>query len=235
MLSHDTPQRCDMVDLYYALYGTKRPFCLAQQELSFLKPERVSPTFDRGYRELEHSHEVGHDSDLEWERERIREKDRLEREKEKERLEREKREKEREKEKEKERATEKELDSDRQLEFGVDVSFHFFNLSMNIFVHLEWQIYIPAFFFAFKVKTEVEFQEEVDLGPVFIDDIPPPSLKRKATSPIMLSREPEVMSADDNLELITVEVVAGDEAKVRVKVLYDCNYSKLSQQALSRK
>ena len=68
------------------------------------------------------------------------------------------------------------------------------------------------------MKSEVEFQQEVDLGPVYIDDVPP-SLKRKATSPLMLSREPEVMPADDNLELITVEVVAGDEAKVRIKVL----------------
>ena len=139
MLSHDTPQRCDMVDLYYALYGTKRPFCLAQQELAFLKPERVSPTFDRSYREIENSLEVGHDPDLEWERERIREKDRLEREKEKERLEKERREKEREKEKEKERerekekererekerALEKELNSTEVLEFGVDVSKFF--------------------------------------------------------------------------------------------------------------
>lgn len=27
-LSHDTKLRCDLVDLYYALYGTKRPLCL---------------------------------------------------------------------------------------------------------------------------------------------------------------------------------------------------------------
>ncbi|KAJ1521858.1 hypothetical protein ONE63_002203 [Megalurothrips usitatus] len=91
MLSHDTKQRCDMVDLYHALYGTKRPFCLAQQEMSFLKPERtISPTFDRNYNrdlDLDHPPEDIPETDLEWERERIREKDRQEREKE--RLERE--------------------------------------------------------------------------------------------------------------------------------------------------
>ncbi|XP_060530001.1 transcription initiation factor TFIID subunit 2 isoform X2 [Cylas formicarius] len=36
MLSHDTRLRCDMVDLYYALYGTKRPLCLPLPELSGL-------------------------------------------------------------------------------------------------------------------------------------------------------------------------------------------------------
>lgn len=60
-------------------------------------------------------------------------------------------------------------------------------------------------------------QEEVDLGPVFIDEVPH-STKRKATSPLMMNQDPDVMSADDNLELITVEVVAGDEGKVRIKV-----------------
>lgn len=68
-----------------------------------------------------------------------------------------------------------------------------------------------------QVKTEIELQEEVDLGPVFIDE-EPHSSKRKATSPLMMNRDPELMSADDNLELITVEVVAGDEGKVRIKV-----------------
>ena len=64
-------------------------------------------------------------------------------------------------------------------------------------------------------------QEELDLGPVFIDEVPHGS-KRKATSPLIMSREPEVMSTDDNLELITVEVVAGDEGKVRIKVRFHC-------------
>lgn len=119
-----------MVDLYYALYGTKRPFCLAQQDLAFLKPERVSPTFDRSYNrdsDIEHAHPVGHDPDLEWERERIREKDRLERERERLEREREKerekeKEREREKKREKEKAAEKERESSKNLEFGVHVS-----------------------------------------------------------------------------------------------------------------
>lgn len=36
MLSHDTRHRCDLVDLYYTLYGTKRPLCLPLTELSGL-------------------------------------------------------------------------------------------------------------------------------------------------------------------------------------------------------
>lgn len=148
MLSHDTPQRCDMVDLYYALYGTRRPFCLAQQELSFLKPERVvSPAFDRSYRDndLDHGHDLGPDHDLDWERERIREKDRLERERERMDREREKereREREREREKEREREREKEREKKREkeraaekeqnpLEFGVDVRFISLNLTLQ--------------------------------------------------------------------------------------------------------
>lgn len=34
MLSHDTRLRCDLVDLYYTLYGTKRPVCIPLIELS---------------------------------------------------------------------------------------------------------------------------------------------------------------------------------------------------------
>lgn len=34
MLSHDTRLRCDLVDLYYTLYGTKRPVCLPIPELA---------------------------------------------------------------------------------------------------------------------------------------------------------------------------------------------------------
>lgn len=44
MLSHDARLRCDMVDLYYALYGTKRPQCLPTAELSAMfKPQRIAP------------------------------------------------------------------------------------------------------------------------------------------------------------------------------------------------
>lgn len=45
-LSHDTRLRCDMVDFYYSLYGTKRPLCLpsTNSELSALyKPQKVAP------------------------------------------------------------------------------------------------------------------------------------------------------------------------------------------------
>ncbi|XP_074031440.1 TATA-box binding protein associated factor 2 [Leptinotarsa decemlineata] len=34
MLSHDTRLRCDLVDLYYSLYGTKRPVCIPVAQLS---------------------------------------------------------------------------------------------------------------------------------------------------------------------------------------------------------
>lgn len=34
MLSHDTRLRCDLVDLYYTLYGTRRPVCLPIPELA---------------------------------------------------------------------------------------------------------------------------------------------------------------------------------------------------------
>lgn len=34
MLSHDTRLRCELVDLYYTLYGTRRPTCLPVPELA---------------------------------------------------------------------------------------------------------------------------------------------------------------------------------------------------------
>lgn len=41
MLSHDTRLRCDLVDLYYKLYGSKRPTCLPIPELAgVLKPQK---------------------------------------------------------------------------------------------------------------------------------------------------------------------------------------------------
>lgn len=36
MLSHDTRIRCDLVDLYYTLYGNRRPICIPLPELSGL-------------------------------------------------------------------------------------------------------------------------------------------------------------------------------------------------------
>lgn len=43
MLSYDARLRCDMVDLYYALYGTKRPPCLVNSELSAMfRPQKAS-------------------------------------------------------------------------------------------------------------------------------------------------------------------------------------------------
>ncbi|GJQ75752.1 putative zinc ion binding protein [Trypoxylus dichotomus] len=42
MLSHDSKLRCDFVDLYYKLYGLKRPTCLPIPELAgILKPQKV--------------------------------------------------------------------------------------------------------------------------------------------------------------------------------------------------
>uniref|UniRef100_A0A182VCN1 Transcription initiation factor TFIID subunit 2 n=1 Tax=Anopheles merus TaxID=30066 RepID=A0A182VCN1_ANOME len=51
-LSHDTRLRCDMVDLYYTLYGVRMPACLSNQELgSILRAQKPSSGFgysDRG-------------------------------------------------------------------------------------------------------------------------------------------------------------------------------------------
>lgn len=42
MLSHDTKLRCDLVDLYYTLYGNKRPVCLPIPELAgVMKPQKI--------------------------------------------------------------------------------------------------------------------------------------------------------------------------------------------------
>lgn len=44
MLSHDPKLRCDLVDFYYTLYGTKTPLCLPIPELAMLKPIKVEPS-----------------------------------------------------------------------------------------------------------------------------------------------------------------------------------------------
>lgn len=42
MLSHDTRMRCSLVDLYYVLYGKRRPVCVPIPELAaLLKPQKV--------------------------------------------------------------------------------------------------------------------------------------------------------------------------------------------------
>lgn len=42
MLSHDTRMRCSLVDLYYVLYGKRRPVCIPIPELAaLLKPQKV--------------------------------------------------------------------------------------------------------------------------------------------------------------------------------------------------
>ncbi len=42
MLSHDTRLRCDLVDVYYTLYGSKRPVCLPIPELAgLMHPQKV--------------------------------------------------------------------------------------------------------------------------------------------------------------------------------------------------
>lgn len=44
MLSHDPKIRCDLVDLYYTLYGSKRPLCLPIPELAAItKPKKAGP------------------------------------------------------------------------------------------------------------------------------------------------------------------------------------------------
>ncbi|EZA62441.1 Transcription initiation factor TFIID subunit [Ooceraea biroi] len=44
MLSHDAKLRCDLVDLYYTLYGTKIPLCLPIPELAAItKPRKAGP------------------------------------------------------------------------------------------------------------------------------------------------------------------------------------------------
>lgn len=44
MLSHDPKLRCDLVDIYYTLYGSKTPLCLPIPELAMLtKPKKVAP------------------------------------------------------------------------------------------------------------------------------------------------------------------------------------------------
>ena len=43
-LSHDAKLRCDWVDFYYTLYGSKRPLCLPIKELEMLmRPKKVGP------------------------------------------------------------------------------------------------------------------------------------------------------------------------------------------------
>lgn len=47
-LSHDAKLRCDWVDFYYTLYGSKRPLCLPIKELEMLfKPKKVELTPER--------------------------------------------------------------------------------------------------------------------------------------------------------------------------------------------
>lgn len=44
MLSHDAKLRCDLVDLYYTLYGMKVPFCLPIPEIAtIIKPRKAGP------------------------------------------------------------------------------------------------------------------------------------------------------------------------------------------------
>ncbi|KYQ58343.1 Transcription initiation factor TFIID subunit 2 [Trachymyrmex zeteki] len=44
MLSHDAKLRCDLVDLYYSLYGVRVPFCLPIPEIAtIMKPKKAGP------------------------------------------------------------------------------------------------------------------------------------------------------------------------------------------------
>lgn len=43
MLSHDSKLRCDYVDIFYSLYGTRAPLCLPNAELSAMfKPQKIN-------------------------------------------------------------------------------------------------------------------------------------------------------------------------------------------------
>ncbi|KAF5290182.1 hypothetical protein FQR65_LT11645 [Abscondita terminalis] len=47
MLSHDTRLRCDLVDLYFILYGIRRPTCIPNPETENLyKPQRQNPPME---------------------------------------------------------------------------------------------------------------------------------------------------------------------------------------------
>lgn len=50
MLSHDSRLRCDLVDLYYKLYGSKRPTCLPIPELAgIMKPYKHEESKRKSY------------------------------------------------------------------------------------------------------------------------------------------------------------------------------------------
>uniref|UniRef100_A0A1B6LDU4 Transcription initiation factor TFIID subunit 2 n=1 Tax=Graphocephala atropunctata TaxID=36148 RepID=A0A1B6LDU4_9HEMI len=57
MLSHDTRMRCSLVDLYFVLYGKKRPTCMPIPELAaLLKPQRVDSFIESELSVMKSSH-----------------------------------------------------------------------------------------------------------------------------------------------------------------------------------
>lgn len=46
--AHDSKLRCDVVDFYYALYGTRKPHCLSSAEMSdWMKPQKATESMQR--------------------------------------------------------------------------------------------------------------------------------------------------------------------------------------------
>ncbi|CAB0042159.1 unnamed protein product [Trichogramma brassicae] len=73
-LSHDPKLRCDLVDLYYTLYGSKTPMCLPNPEIDeLLKPKKVAKTNSeitlkkkkKEKKKHKHKHKHKHKSDKE--------------------------------------------------------------------------------------------------------------------------------------------------------------------------
>jgi len=60
MLSHDSRLRCNFVDLYYVLYGTRRPLCIPIPELAAILSVRherhASPTQEKEVSKLLFTH-----------------------------------------------------------------------------------------------------------------------------------------------------------------------------------
>lgn len=67
LLSNDARLRCDLVDLYYTLYGLKRPICVPLPEIQAMMKQMHHKERERLERERER----------EKEKERERERDRL--------------------------------------------------------------------------------------------------------------------------------------------------------------
>ncbi|XP_025837308.1 transcription initiation factor TFIID subunit 2 isoform X2 [Agrilus planipennis] len=64
MLSHDSRLRCDLVDLYYILYGIRRPLCLPIKEVEgLLKPQKQQQCSSEN-KKVKTSHSVNQNSSI---------------------------------------------------------------------------------------------------------------------------------------------------------------------------